>query len=212
MLRINKMASKGPSRHHLDLSGVVGCALDPEENQKVYKSVAKDVGVLKGLNGKLTTIPLRTLANQIYLNIKNVKRDTPLAAGNVLIEFTSKEGLIKGVSLPTFNIGNIRCRITGMPEETTYDVVIHGIPLEEDLACLQETLEYDRSKGVALIRVVCLKSKTGARSMAIKLTLLSTCPLRVFVRKEGAALEFKIETYVKLYMIASCPILTFIQL
>ena len=104
----------------------------------------------------------------------------------VMLCFSSKEGLIKGVSLSTNMIGNVRCRITGIPEETTYDV-IHGISVKEDLAFLQETLEYDRSKWAALIRVERLKNKRGAPSTAIKLTFSGTCPLRVFIHDEGAA-------------------------
>ena len=117
---------------------------------------------------KWETNTYRTLANQIFTIIKNDKKATPLASGNVMLELSSMEGLIRVVGLSDITIGNVRCRITGMPEETTYDVVIHGIPVEEDLACLQVTLKYDRSKGAALIRVERLKNKRGAPSTADK--------------------------------------------
>jgi hypothetical protein len=46
----------GPSRHHRDLSGVLGNALDKREGHYVNKAVARNVGVQKGLDGKITSL------------------------------------------------------------------------------------------------------------------------------------------------------------
>ena len=69
----NKMARKGPFRHPVDLSGVVGHALDPGENHRIYKSTSGNIGVLKGLNGELTKVPIRKLAGNLNAKIRNIK-------------------------------------------------------------------------------------------------------------------------------------------
>ena len=89
------MAHKGPSRHPMDLSGVIGHALDPGENHRIYKSTSCNIGVLKGLNGKITKLSIRKLVSIINTKIKNISNITPLASGNLLIEFPSQETLKK---------------------------------------------------------------------------------------------------------------------
>ena len=84
-----------------------------------------------------------------------------------------------------------------MPEEATYDVVIHGIPLEEDLALLQQQLDFDRSKGASLIRVERLTNKKGELSLALKLTFSGSCPLSVHLKEGETTFRYRTEAYAK---------------
>ena len=80
---LNKVARKGPSRHHIDLLRVLGHALDLTEVHRVIKAVTPNVGVLKGIGKKLTAIDIRTLAIELNSKIKGITKATPLASGQV---------------------------------------------------------------------------------------------------------------------------------
>ena len=191
-----RVARYGPSRHHRDLSRVLGNTLDIREGHYVNKAVARNVGVLKGLDGKITSIKIRTLSREINLKIKNVLKATPLASGNIFLEFASMEALNKALYLPKFKLGGIECTIKGLPQERLYEVVIHGIPLEEDLAEFQHKLEYDRSDGASLVRVDRLQNKHRQDSGAVKLTFAGGCPIIVSIAGEGTEIVYRTETYV----------------
>jgi hypothetical protein len=137
----------------------LGNALDKRDDHYVRKAVARNVGVLKVLNGRITFIKLRTLSNEIHLKIKNVLKATPFASGNILLDFASTESLNKAFQLPKFKLGEMECIVKCLPQVRLYEVVIHGIPLEEYLAELQQKLEYDRFDGASLVRVGRLQNK-----------------------------------------------------
>ena len=76
---LNKVARKGTCCHHMDLSRVLGHALDRRQDHSVIKAETPDVGVLKGLDKKLTAINIRTCTTQLNTTIKGISRATPLA-------------------------------------------------------------------------------------------------------------------------------------
>jgi hypothetical protein len=86
------------------------------------------------------------------------------------------EALNKGLYLPKFKLGGIECIIKGLPQERLYQVVIHGIPLEEDLAEFHHKLEYDGSDRASLVRVDRLQNKHRQDSGAVKLTFAGGGP------------------------------------
>jgi hypothetical protein len=181
----------------MDLSRVLGSALDPRKNHEISCNTSENIGVLKGLTKKITALPVRTLAKELNSKVKNIKKATPLASGNLLLEFVSQEALVTSIKLGKFKLNSILCVVTNMPGETTYDVVIHGISMEEDLSTLQHRLDFDRSKGASLVAVDRLPNKKREPSTALKLTFAGACPLEVYLREEDLTIKYKTETYVK---------------
>jgi hypothetical protein len=138
-----KVARDGPSRYHMDLLRVLGCAFDPRKNHEISCNTTENIGVLNGLTKKITAIPVRTLAKELNSKVININKATPLASGNFLLEFVSKGALINSIKMGKFKLNDILCVVASMPGETTYDVVIHGISMEEDLSTLQHRLNFE---------------------------------------------------------------------
>ena len=68
-------------------------------------SACGDVGDLKWLNKKLTSLPLRNISLLINIRLNNIKEATPLAWGHVLVELTSRESLNKALAMSKFDMG-----------------------------------------------------------------------------------------------------------
>ena len=104
-----KVACNRPSRHHMDLSRVLGCTLDTRKNHEISCNTSENIGVLKGLTKKITATPVRTLAKELNSKVKNINKATPLASGNFLLEFVSKEALINSIKRGKFKLKDNLC-------------------------------------------------------------------------------------------------------
>jgi hypothetical protein len=67
----------------MDLPRVLGCALDPRKKIEISCYMSENIGVLKGLTKKITSIPVRIMAKELNSKIKNINKATPLASGNL---------------------------------------------------------------------------------------------------------------------------------
>jgi hypothetical protein len=137
-----------------------------------------NIRVLKGLSKKIGSIPVRTLAKELNSKVKNINKATPLTSGNLLLEFVSQEALINCIKIGNFKLNNILCVVTSMPGETTYDVVVHGISMEEDLSTLQHRLDFDRSRGYPLLLWIGFPTRRGSRLQHSSSLLQVRAPLR----------------------------------
>jgi hypothetical protein len=101
----------------LDHSKILGKPIDQREAHRVSKAVSRNVGVLKGLDGKLSSINLRTLAQQIKIKVNNLEKATPLASGSVMLEFISNEAYVKALNIGIIDIAGIRTKVASLPGE-----------------------------------------------------------------------------------------------
>lgn len=184
------MSSKlDPGRHYLDL----GRPIDERHSHWVRCNMAKYICVLRGIKENPSRkIGLRQLSVEIHTKLKGTKAITPLASGCFLIEFQSAELLSKAINSQNFSIGGVLAHMVLPSSIKTFDVVIHGVPLDENLVEFQNQLVYDCSNGACLVGAARLQNKYKQNSRAVKLTFSGSCPLEV--RLANTSIPFRTET------------------
>lgn len=133
--------------------------------------------IVKGKKQNITQqLGLRKLALELHKSFKCIKTVTPLASGALLLEFSSAEYLQKALSMHNTLVGGLEV-VTALPSEIqTYNVVIHGVPLEENLENFKSNLRFDTSRGACLIGIARLQNKFKKESRAVSLNFSGTCP------------------------------------
>lgn len=150
--------------------------------KKKHESIQKHIG-------------FRKLASELHMTVKGMKSPTHLASGNFLLEMNSREMLNKALNINNLILGGLQVQINMPTDIQTNKVVIHGVPLDENLKNVQRQLDYASSKGACLVGAARLQNKYKQNSREVELTFSGSCPLEV--RLINTSISFKIEIYLQ---------------